>query len=334
MTTDSGSATPSRFQTFLQQARSGVRLWGGEGLEGGTDALLRDQPRLADVRVVEATVDGPHGAQPARVYLPASGATGAGLVWAHGGAFIGGDLDMAEAHWVGLAMAAEGVAVVSLEYHKALDEHTRYPVPSDDVLAGWLWALDHAPRWDVDPARLHLGGASAGAGLTAGVTKRLLDGAGAPPASLLFCYGTAHAELPPWSSPEAQARVEGSGARIFTEDSGPEASLNFVGGREGFSDPYAFAANGPVDPAHPPVLAVHDELDSLRRSSEAYARKLREAGVVVREEWEPDAIHGSLNRPTEDGPRTLARLVRWIGDVDAGWIGSRADDPERSGIDG
>src|ERR687897_3032068 len=96
-----------------------------------------------------------------RVY-PGRTPTGAGLVWAHGGGFAGGALDMPEADSVAHALTARGVTVVSVDYRLA-GEGCRYPAPSDDVLAAWSWALQNSARLRIDPARLALGGASAGA---------------------------------------------------------------------------------------------------------------------------------------------------------------------------
>jgi acetyl esterase/lipase len=53
-------------------------------------------------------------------------------VWAHGGGFAAGDLDMPEAHAVATALAARGIAVVSVDY-RLVGPGCRYPAPSDDV---------------------------------------------------------------------------------------------------------------------------------------------------------------------------------------------------------
>src|SRR3954468_914337 len=59
---------------------------------------------------------GPHGPVPVRIYTPDS-PSGAGLVWAHGGGFVGGDLDMREADWTAREIAARaGAVVVSVDY--------------------------------------------------------------------------------------------------------------------------------------------------------------------------------------------------------------------------
>ena len=52
---------------------------------------------------------------PTRLYRNAKLPAAAGFVWVHGGAFVFGDLDMPEAHEVGLALAARGVPVLSVD---------------------------------------------------------------------------------------------------------------------------------------------------------------------------------------------------------------------------
>lgn len=162
-------------------------------------ALVAADPGLAEVGMRDTVIAGVHGDVPARLYSPPGPETDdrdAALVWVHGGAFISGDLDMPESHWVGLALAARGVPVLCVDYRKSIGG-VHHPVPSDDVLDAWLWAAGHAADLGARPDRLHLGGASAGGALAAGVTKRLRDGAGRMPASLVLAYPTVHPQVPP-----------------------------------------------------------------------------------------------------------------------------------------
>lgn len=275
------------------------------------DLPLLTQPELADVAVNHVSFDSPHGVTGARLYRVPGASTDAALVWVHGGGFLSGNLDVPEAHWVGLALAHAGIPVLSIDYRKALSG-VHYPLPSDDVLAGWTWAVEHAALLGVSPEQLHIGGASAGGNLTAGVTKRLLDGAGPIPASLLLAYPLVHSVMPPWKDPRIQRELEQTGATLLPDDFAEILMINYAGGEIGLSDPYAVPAVGSVDPAHPPTFVLHGEWDTLRRSSEAYAEQLAEAGVEVREETEPRALHGSLGRFDEDGPSGIARMVRWL----------------------
>jgi acetyl esterase/lipase len=158
---------------------------------------------------------------------------------------------------------------------------------------------------------MHMGGASAGACLTAGVTKRLRDGAGEVPASLVLVYGVFHAELP---SPSEDLQKALEQAQIEPE-SGSFLHRNYAGSEAACRDPYAFAGNGDVS-NQPPVYIVNSEADRLRASGELYSDQLRAAGVPVQVEFEPNTAHGHLNEPySEGGPRTIDRIVNWLHDA-------------------
>ena len=291
----------------------------------GTEKLVQAFPELAAVEFEDHEVAGPDGPIPTRSYSVPGSAGGTGFVWVHGGAFIGGDLDMDEAHWVGLALAARGISVLSVDYRKCLDG-VHFPAPSDDVLAAWLWALEHAEQLGTAPDRLHLGGGSAGANLTAGVTKRLRDGAGRLPASLVLVYPLVHPELPPFGEDLQVALASAELTVDFPPAAIRDINLNFAGDEAALVDPYAFAANGDVS-GQPPVYVLNAEADRLRASGEAYAEQLRAAGVQVLVELEPGTQHGHVNEPySEGGQRSIDRIAHWLhGDP-----GVRSWEPGRS----
>ena len=300
----------SEFQQIVEMLESqdaGPEL----GSKSTTDLLARF-PEFASVNARDILIDGPHGDVPGRVYRgPQQGGTG--LVWVHGGAFIGGDLDMLEAHWVSLALAARGFAVLSLDYRKAL-RGVRYPVPSDDILAGWTWATIHADELGVRPDDLHLGGASAGANLVAGVTKRVRDSSGRLPASLILVYPIVHPELPPLSDELREKLATEKAAVSLPAETVREFNLQYAGSDDVFGDPYAFAVNGPLA-GQPPVYILNSEVDFLRASGEAYAADLRNAGIEVTVETEPGTHHGHVNGPDEPGAfASIDRLMKWLRD--------------------
>jgi acetyl esterase/lipase len=260
-------------------------------------------------------IDGPHGGIDARLY-PTANAPHAALVWVHGGAFAFGDLDMPESDWVARSLAARGIAVLALDYRKALDG-VHHPVPGDDVVAGWRWAAANAERLGVS-TRPHLGGASAGACLSAAAAKRLRDAHEPLPQSLVLVYPLLHAVLP---EPSDELRATLAAAPTEAIDFDRETTLliarNYAGNDDAFDDPYAFPANG----AHaglPPVLIVNSEYDRLRASGEAFGAALAEAGVEVRMETEPGTAHGHINEPTlPAATRTLQRIAEWILTLEA-----------------
>jgi acetyl esterase/lipase len=76
-----------------------------------------------------------------------------------------------------------GAVVVGVDYRLAVSDVT-YPVPHDDVVAAVRWVGESASALAIDPARISVGGASAGANLAAGATLRIRDEDGWLPAQL------------------------------------------------------------------------------------------------------------------------------------------------------
>lgn len=274
-------------------------------------SLLSIYPELAAVPTVDVDIPSPEGKVPGRLYRAPDEAV-AGLVWVHGGAFIAGNLDMPEAHWVSLYLASHGITVLSLDYRKAL-HGIRYPAPSNDVLAGWQWAVENLDALGLTTAEdLHLGGASAGAALTAALTGRLRDGAGQMPASLLLAYPLVHAELPPISE-ELQGKMAGVPDDLaFGPDFIRDINLNFAGSEEKFRDPHAFAGEGGLE-GFPPVYIINSEADTLRASGELFAAQLEAAGAPVRMETEPGSMHGHLDHPhTALARHSVEQMLAWL----------------------
>jgi acetyl esterase len=274
-------------------------------------SLVSIYPELGAVSAVDMTVPTPEGGVPGRLYR-APGQAFAGFVWVHGGAFIAGDLNMPEAHWVSLYLASRGISVLSLDYRKAL-HGLKYPAPSNDVRAGWSWALENLSALGLATADdLHLGGASAGAALTAALTGRLRDGAGQMPASLLLAYPLVHAEIPAISE-ELGKKMAGVPAELsFGPDFIRDINLNFAGSEDNLGDPHAFAGGGDLH-GFPPVYIINSEADTLRASGELFAAQLEAAGVHVRMDMEPDSMHGHLDHPhTAPARNSIERMLVWL----------------------
>jgi acetyl esterase/lipase len=255
-----------------------------------------------------------------RVY-PASSSdatpfAGAGLVWAHGGGFVAGDLDMPEADWVARAFAARGITVVSIDYRLVTPEGEHvFPAGSDDVLAGWSWTLDHAGELGIDPARVVLGGASAGANLVTGAVLRLLGHEPAAvgptlPAGVFLAYPTLLA-IQPAADASLRALLD---ADPEADRFGPAPVLamyeRYLGGP--VTDAPLSAIPGLAQPADlvgfPPTIVVNGETDELRVSGEAFAATLAAAGVPVDATTEPGTRHGHLN--LADDPAAVATVER------------------------
>jgi acetyl esterase/lipase len=146
----------------------------------GADTLLRDRP-YAERGIA---VPGPAGTIPASVFTPLAPSPdpAPGILWLHGGGMIGGSrwgaseaLDAAE--------AVRGV-VVSIDYRLA-PEHPA-PAPLEDCVAVLRWVGEHTDELGIDPARLILGGGSAGGGLAAATALWVRDHGGPALAGLVL----------------------------------------------------------------------------------------------------------------------------------------------------
>lgn len=267
------------------------------------------------VDVVDTAIDGPHGSVPLRVYTSRDAAPAAGrpgLVWIHGGAFCFGDLDMPEADAVARGVAGRaGAVVVSVDYRLCVPpaelggggedrvdergEPVRFPVPHDDCFAVFAAVRASAGAYGIDPARLAIGGASAGGCLAAGVTLRLVD-EGAPPTQLFAVYPALHAPLPEPSADAAEALAVLPPALGFAPGTQEAIHRAYVGELGEAPLPrYAYAGEAADLSGFPPTYVENAELDTLRPSGEAFVAQLRAAGVDVEEHLVRGVPHGHLD---------------------------------------
>ena len=256
---------------------------------------IRDAPPAPATEVREATAPGPHGPVPVRIYGPAGipSSDAPGLVWLHGGAFMGGDLDMREADQVAREIVVRAAAVVDTDDNRG---GVTYPVPHDDTVAAVRWVRDNAPELGIDPGRISVGGASAGGNLATGAVLRLRDDEGWLPAGLILAYTTTHAVVPAPSAALAELMTEVPRLLRFLPADRTFITRNYLGGPESAADGYAMPANAVLDGLCPVVL-LNAEYDDLRASSEAFAAQLALAGVDVRQVVYRGLLHGFLNSP-------------------------------------
>ncbi|GAA1391708.1 alpha/beta hydrolase [Luteococcus peritonei] len=276
-----------------------------------------------DLEVDDLTAPGPRGPVTVRRYAPRGlGSLAPGLVWLHGGSFDHGDLDMPEGDAVARGVAGRGGAVVlSVDYRLAPmadgsvgrgRPEWRFPAGLDDVVAGFTRAASRAEEMGIDPARLAIGGASAGGCLAAGAVLRLQQ-QGIRPWQLLMAYPVLHPVLPE-PSPELAAALRRMPPSLgFPPELVASMCHNYLGGAEPV--PEAFPGLAPDLSGFPETYLENAELDDLRSSGEQFAQQLRAAGVDVEQVTCPDVPHGHLNRLGLDAAsatmdRLAARLSR------------------------
>ena len=154
-----------------------------EALKGIYAAVLGEAD--PEVTVSERLVPGPDGAPEVKVFVytpPGANASRGLLLHIHGGGFILGDAGMMTPLSQARAKAFDCV-VVSVDYRLAPE--TPYPGPVEDCYAALKWAVAHAAELGIDPARVVVGGESAGGGLAAALAH-LAHERGGPAIALQF----------------------------------------------------------------------------------------------------------------------------------------------------
>ena len=137
-------------------------------------AALQGEPE-AVASVDDRRIPGPAAEIPVRIYRPSNAANLPALVYFHGGGWVIMDIETHDGICRALANAA-GCVVLSVDYRLA-PEH-KYPAAADDCYAATSWVAANAAALGVDPARIAIGGDSAGGNLTAVVAQIARDKGG------------------------------------------------------------------------------------------------------------------------------------------------------------
>ncbi|MEP6670488.1 MAG: alpha/beta hydrolase [Chthoniobacter sp.] len=129
---------------------------------------LRAEPAPEEVHVVkdiayksgDALTDYEKSRCKLDLYLPASGDHFPALVWFHGGGLTGGTKDADSTKEICRRFARAGIAVAAVNYR--LSPKATYPAYLDDSAAAFAWVKTHAAEQHINPARVFVGGHSAG----------------------------------------------------------------------------------------------------------------------------------------------------------------------------
>src|SRR5690242_3042873 len=182
-----GLVAPDRTQASLSEVRAATdRI--GAFLGEGSVPLQRER----DLRL-----PGPHGQVPCRLYLPDNVETPPLMIYAHGGGFMQGSLPSWDAMLRELVRQS-GVAALSVDYR--LSPEHRFPVAFEEIVAMVRLAAREGSDFGIDPARLAVGGDSAGANLALAAAVALRDAGQREVGFMLLIYGcfSTATESPSW----------------------------------------------------------------------------------------------------------------------------------------
>ncbi|MGI9642083.1 MAG: alpha/beta hydrolase [Acidimicrobiia bacterium] len=208
------------------------------------------------------------------------------LLWIHGGGMVMGVPEQ-DHQWCTELTDELGILVASVDYRLA-PEHP-FPAGLDDCMAALRWLHDHAEDLAVDPTRIAVGGASAGAGLAASVCQRARDEDGPEICFQLLNY------------PMLDDRTvladdhEGRGAFVWTPASNRFGWTAYLGGTPSEDDDRAHAAPGRTrDLSGLPAAWVGvGDLDLFYPEDVDYAARLEDAGVACTLHTVEGMYHGA-----------------------------------------
>jgi acetyl esterase len=274
-------------KNFLDQfyAQPGPKIWDlrpGEAREAFATAMQLMGPKDIEAETEDLLVPG--GNIALRCYSPPDAAPGPlpALVFYHGGGFVLGNLDTHDG-LCRLLVSESGARVIAVDYRLA-PEH-QFPAAVDDAWAALAWIGANAQTLGIDPARLVVGGDSAG-GTLAAVVARLARDRGGPKLAfqlLLFPATDLGAD-----TPSRRAHVE----RVFLDR--PTIAWffeNYVPAGTDWRDPLLSQLQARDLRGLPPTWLVTAGYDPLHDEGLDYAQSLRRADVPADVVDVPDMVH-------------------------------------------
>ena len=267
-------------------------------------------------RVEERNIPGPEGRLlRLRLYTP-EGAAGASLpllVFFHGSGFVLCSLDTHDGICRNLCAGASCV-VASVDYRLA-PEHP-FPAATEDCLVAARWCGVNAATLGADPARIAVGGDSAGGNLAAVTALRIRDEGGPALCGQMLLY-----PVTDWHRPGTPSYAENAEGYGLTR-----ATMEWFWGQH-LTHPETQATHPHATPLRaadlsglPPALVTTAEYDPLRDEGEFYAERMREAGVRVAASRWLGLNHGHLFwvGRVDRADEAMTEACTWLRDAFAG----------------
>ncbi|MCR6628731.1 MAG: alpha/beta hydrolase [Magnetospirillum sp.] len=261
--------------------------------------MLWNQPLPEIGGTEEVELPSPHGGTARlRIHYPDQRRDDLGvLLYFHGGGFVLNSIDTHE-RLMRLLASRSGAAVVGLGY--TLAPELRFPGQLDEALAAIAWVRRSGRERGLDPARMAVGGDSAGANLALAAMLALRDqGVPLPSLGLLF-YGMFSADLA-----TASHRAFGGGRFGLTTARVDWFWSQYVADRAQRDNPLAAPLLADLS-GLPPQFVIGAGLDCLLDDSLALADKLSRAGVANTLSVYPGVPHSFMQMSAHLPPASTA----------------------------
>ncbi len=243
--------------------------------------LLAPKPAVAEA--FELSIPSDFGPIPARFYRARKGAGPCPLlVYFHGGGFMLGSLALYDTTCRRLAVQGD-CAVLSVHYRLAPE--TQFPGAAQDAYAATRWASDRARLLNIDPGKIAVGGDSAGGNLAAVVAQMAQDSKDFQVALQVLIYPmTDQSRDYPSYQRNAKGYMLTTAALYWFMD-------NYIPDPQDRKSPLASPMLRQSLAGQPPALVISAEFDPLVDENQAYAERLKAAGVPTDYVCFPGMIH-------------------------------------------
>lgn len=232
-------------------------------------------------RTEDRKIPGPAGEISIRIYFPNASSGLPIFLFFHGGGFVAGDLNTADAPLRSVTNRC-GCIIVSVAYRLAPENP--YPAAPEDAFAATSWVADNAMDLGGDAGRIAVGGDGAGGNLAAVVTLMSRDRSGPHliyqvliyPSVAAFMTRSLYLSNDPIVTPDARLANLGAYIPVLSDP----------------HDPYLSPIYAKSFKNLPPALLITDQDDHEWDEGRTYASRLGNAHVPVKVSQYPDMIHG------------------------------------------
>lgn len=272
-----------------------------------TEKALPAAKNIEIGEVEDKKIDGPGGKLNLRIYSPKAKGPYDILVYFHGGGFVVGNVKTTDAIARTLVQKT-GTKVISVNYRLAPENP--FPAAIEDAYSALLWVASHPTSLNAKSEGIIVAGDSAGANIAA-VTAQLAKAKGRPVISKQILL------YPPTDIFSRDASVLYSSMDEFQE--------GYVLTKESLDKFFKLYLSKNADRKYDPLVApirskdlsglpdtflVTAEYDPLRDQGEAYAEKLKDAGVKVFAKRLDKVTHDFMSTPSEATEQTY----EWISE--------------------
>jgi acetyl esterase len=281
-------------QMSVSEARDAAMAFRGLQAEPATLAAVHDR-----------TIPGADGELPIRIFVPGGQGPLPVLTYFHGGGWVIGNLEVVDKPCRALA-AATGAIVVATQYRMAPE--TKFPGAVDDCYAALQWVAGNAAEFGGDPNRLGVIGDSAGGNLAAVVALKARDEGGPRIRAQVLTYPVTDA------TSNLPSRRENAEGYLLTSASMDWFWRHYLREPGDGKNPYASPLLASDHSGLPPALVLTAEFDPLRDEGEAYAERLKAAGVSVTVRRYDGLIHGVfwMTGAVERGNELYEEIAKFV----------------------